>query len=85
MKLKLPMMTKIKILKRNMKLKVCNHMRRRDIMLHLIKWRGYKNPTWEPEDVMRTSINDDVETYWEKLKNQNVRILLRKKVKSMTS
>ena len=60
---------------------ISNHMRRRNTMLLLIKWRGFENPTWKPEDVMRTSVNDDVETYWEKLKNQNVRIILRKKGK----
>ena len=47
---------------------ICNHMRRRNKMLLLIKWKGYKNPPWEPQDVMRTSINDDVETYWKKIK-----------------
>ena len=47
---------------------ICNHMRKRNTMLLLIKWKGYEHPTWEPEDVIRSSINDDVETYWQKIK-----------------
>ena len=35
----------------------------------LIKWKNYKDPTWESEENLRQSINDDVESY---LKNNKV-------------
>ena len=32
----------------------------------LIKWKNCKRPTWEPENIMRESINDDVTKYFKK-------------------
>ena len=42
--------------------------------LLLIKWKGYEEPTWEPEDVIRSSINNDVETYWQKVKQSKCQV-----------
>jgi len=60
---------------------ICNHMRKRNTMLLLIKWKGYEQPTWEPEDVIRTSINNDVETYWEKVKQSKRQVYAEEKNK----
>lgn len=48
--------------------RILNHMRKRRTKMLLIKWKGYEKPTWEPEETMRLSINDDVEMYWKNLK-----------------
>ena len=37
--------------------------KRRNKLSLLIKWQGYDEPTWETEENMRESINDDVDTY----------------------
>ena len=56
-------------------------MRKRNITLLLIKWKGYKEPTWEPEDVIRSSINNDVETYWQKIKQSKRQVDTKEKNK----
>ena len=46
---------------------ILNHMRKRNNKWLLIKWKGYDVPTWEPEETMRMTINDDVDAFWKKM------------------
>ena len=53
---------------------ILNHMRKRNNKWLLIKWKGYDVPTWEPEETMRMTINDDVDAFWKKCNKLRIRI-----------